>query len=276
MDIPKGEILYTVGEFAALHGISRQTLIYYDRTGLFSPAVVGQNGYRYYTNRQSDILSAIRTLKEIGSSLREIGDYLHGDSGTLLALLQSKQQWLAGEIRRLQALHGAIDRKTAQTQLAASHPVEVPWLEERPQEYFLCMPIQNPLGITSHDYTEASTQLMQYCTKYPSTAGNLPGSGVSCRQLQRGIYQNGSYMAIQSTEQTGDRLERVRTAGLCGVIHHRGSYGSTQESYRILLDFIRRQGLTIVEGSYEYDLLTYLSVKDEQSYVTRVEIRVER
>ena len=41
--------LLTIGQFAALHGINKKTLMWYDEIGLFSPAVVNsENGYRYY------------------------------------------------------------------------------------------------------------------------------------------------------------------------------------------------------------------------------------
>lgn len=33
----------SITEMASLHQISRQTLIYYDRIGLFSPACTGEN-----------------------------------------------------------------------------------------------------------------------------------------------------------------------------------------------------------------------------------------
>ena len=42
--------LLTIGQFAALHEINKKTLMWYDETGLFRPAVVKENGYRYYTS----------------------------------------------------------------------------------------------------------------------------------------------------------------------------------------------------------------------------------
>ena len=40
----------TIGQFAALHGVNKKTLMWYDEIGLFKPAAVNpENGYRYYT-----------------------------------------------------------------------------------------------------------------------------------------------------------------------------------------------------------------------------------
>ena len=42
------EIRFTVGELAKLGGLSKQTLIFYDREGVFRPSYVDPaNGYRY-------------------------------------------------------------------------------------------------------------------------------------------------------------------------------------------------------------------------------------
>ena len=49
--------LFTVGEMAKLSNISKQTLIFYDRKGVFSPNYVDpDNGYRYYSADQLELL----------------------------------------------------------------------------------------------------------------------------------------------------------------------------------------------------------------------------
>lgn len=47
--------LFSIGEVSKYQNISKQTLIYYDKIGLFRPAYVDpDNGYRYYSPKQSD------------------------------------------------------------------------------------------------------------------------------------------------------------------------------------------------------------------------------
>ena len=49
--------LLTIGQFAALHGINKKTLMWYDEIGLFHPSFIHpENGYRYYSYYQSAIL----------------------------------------------------------------------------------------------------------------------------------------------------------------------------------------------------------------------------
>ena len=47
------ENLFSIGEVARYQNISKQTLIFYDKIGLFRPAYVDpHNGYRYYSASQ--------------------------------------------------------------------------------------------------------------------------------------------------------------------------------------------------------------------------------
>ena len=81
----------SVGEFAKICGISRQTLIYYDKIHLFSPDVVEDNGYRYYNISQLDIIVTIQSLQSIGLSLDEIKAYLQNRTGSLTYQLFTKK-----------------------------------------------------------------------------------------------------------------------------------------------------------------------------------------
>ncbi len=50
---------FPIGDMAKMHDISRQTLTYYDRIGLFKPHRVDTNGYRYYHANQIPLLREI-------------------------------------------------------------------------------------------------------------------------------------------------------------------------------------------------------------------------
>ena len=52
----KGEKLYKAGDFAKISGISKDTLFFYDRIGLFRPMMSAQNGYRHYSLSELSLL----------------------------------------------------------------------------------------------------------------------------------------------------------------------------------------------------------------------------
>ena len=69
--------LFSIGELSKYQNISKQTLIFYDKIGLFKPAYVDpNNGYRYYSSKQIDYLDTILIMKKSGFSLKEIREHM--------------------------------------------------------------------------------------------------------------------------------------------------------------------------------------------------------
>ncbi len=98
--------LLTIGQFAALHGINKKTLMWYDETGLFKPAAINpENGYRCYTYRQSPLLETILLLRELDVSINEIREFMKNRSaGNMKCLLDEKITELDQNILHLQAV----------------------------------------------------------------------------------------------------------------------------------------------------------------------------
>ena len=66
-----------IGEFSKLSRVSVRMLRHYDEIGLLKPVRIDEfTGYRYYHERQLIDVSRIRSLKEVGFSLSEIGQML--------------------------------------------------------------------------------------------------------------------------------------------------------------------------------------------------------
>jgi hypothetical protein len=66
------ERYFSISEMASIHGVSRQTLIYYDKIELFQPVHIDENGYRFYAAEQIPFLREICFLKSIGIKLNDI------------------------------------------------------------------------------------------------------------------------------------------------------------------------------------------------------------
>ncbi|KRM86754.1 MerR family transcriptional regulator [Lacticaseibacillus thailandensis] len=63
--------MITINKFATLAGTTRRTLQFYDAVGLFHPAKVGENGYRYYAADQLYQLQFILQLRHLGLSVAD-------------------------------------------------------------------------------------------------------------------------------------------------------------------------------------------------------------
>lgn len=103
------EDLLSISQMACLHGITRQTLIYYDDIGLFRPIRVDENGYRYYSKKQIPFLREICFLKNLGIGLKEI--LLHFEDRTPskeIELLGMQKKLLTEKIGALNRMREAI------------------------------------------------------------------------------------------------------------------------------------------------------------------------
>jgi DNA-binding transcriptional MerR regulator len=106
---------YSISKLARACGLSRSTLLYYDRLGLLKPSGRTGSGYRYYTDADQRRLERIGHFREAGLSLKEIRAVLSssGKPGTRLLEtrlretaqnivgLKHQQRLLAGMLRRV-------------------------------------------------------------------------------------------------------------------------------------------------------------------------------
>lgn len=101
---------YTVKQLADLAGVTPRTLRYYDQIGLLCPAMVGENGYRYYTEDAVWRLQQIMFYRELDFSLAEIQAILDDPAFDLLVALQSHKRTLQARIGQLHDLIQTVDR----------------------------------------------------------------------------------------------------------------------------------------------------------------------
>src|ERR1035437_9276386 len=99
----------TIGLLAKRFGLSRSTLLYYDRIGILRASGRSEAGYRRYTERDASKLARICLYRQTGLSLERIGK-LQGreDShGATAAALEEQLRRIAeqmGDLRRRQQL----------------------------------------------------------------------------------------------------------------------------------------------------------------------------
>lgn len=109
----------TITAFAKRFGLSRGTLLYYDRIGLLKPAGTSAAGYRLYGEKESSRMKRIDTFRQAGLSLKAIGEILDGAgedvvSGTLEQRLSDLNREI-GELRAQQRLVLQLLQRQGQT-----------------------------------------------------------------------------------------------------------------------------------------------------------------
>lgn len=70
--------LFQIGEVTKILGITRKTLLVYEKIGLLTPAVRDKDsGFRYYSADNMTQIRSIRSLQALGLSLHEIAEYYY-------------------------------------------------------------------------------------------------------------------------------------------------------------------------------------------------------
>ncbi|HEY3439213.1 MAG TPA: MerR family transcriptional regulator [Paludibaculum sp.] len=91
----------TITALARQHGLSRATLLYYDRLGLLKPSARLANGYRRYTAKDAARLSQICLYRQTGLPLADIRKLLDKPHKDLAAALERQLSELATQIEAL-------------------------------------------------------------------------------------------------------------------------------------------------------------------------------
>lgn len=107
-------LAFRSGELAAMTGISRDALRYYERHGLLPAAQRAQNGYRRYPPQAAARVRLIRAALSIGFTVDELSEILSARDRGLApckrvhGLAMEKARALKVRIAELTALHGAL------------------------------------------------------------------------------------------------------------------------------------------------------------------------
>lgn len=265
---------FKAGEFAALCGVKKDTLLHYDHIGILKPEKVNEeNGYRYYSVKQFYTFDLISALKKLGMPLQEIKAYLdHRNPEDFLALLREQLSVLEEERKRLESV-GMLLRETilATEQAKNAKPGSIQ-LEQRPEEHYVAVSAPDFDHYDEQQFLLRSRSLLQWAREFGSLAFP-PGDIVKQESLEQKSFVEDYYYCRVSPDAAGENV-LTKPAGLYAVLYHQGSYETLEKAYAKLCRWVWKKGYTIAGNLYEEDLLHYLSTADPSDYVMRISVQV--
>lgn len=93
--------MYTIGQVARKYLLSRSTLLYYDRIGVFSPSGRSEANYRLYSGADLKKLDRIMLYRSAGLSLESISELLDSADTGLGSSLEQRLFSINKEIQNL-------------------------------------------------------------------------------------------------------------------------------------------------------------------------------
>ena len=92
--------MYTIGQVSKFVGMSRSTLLHYDRTGILKPTGRDTSNYRVYTDDDLIKLERICQYRSLGLSLEDISRTINNNE-PVLSILNKRLKQIEHEISQL-------------------------------------------------------------------------------------------------------------------------------------------------------------------------------
>ncbi|WP_195923202.1 MerR family transcriptional regulator [Clostridium tepidum] len=263
------EKYFTTGEFAKMCNFEKHILFYYDDIGLFKPAIIKKNGYRYYSYHQYFTLSVILNLKKIGMSLKDIKIYLEKRNPSIfLDLLEEKSKEVAEKIRYFEDIQKMIYSMKTMTIEGINSNNKI-YLEKLPQEIIL--PSDNMENSTNKSFASFMQEYIEFCKNLGITVQESVGGVIPVENLKKNNFSNLSYLYIKTNSNIpGKTIVRKSGIYLCG--YFQGFYDDLCYGYEKLLNYANEHKIILGDYSFEEYLISDISEKEPKHYVTKLMI----
>ena len=260
----------TIGQFAALHGINKKTLMWYDQIGLFSPACVDpQNGYRYYNYHQSALLETILLLRELDVSVGEIQEFMQGRCAVSLHdLLTGKIKELDTKIDHLKAVRTTLCSHQQNMETLLHMDLSRIALVEKEESCLVTVKINEK---TSYDQQveiiTRETRKYRLHRLHDAAYGTM----ISVESLRRGAYDAYSRLFIELPFSLPQKGLHIRPGGRYLTAFYQGDFEKMPARYEEIFSFAKARGISL--HGYSYEKILNETVADRmEDYIVQIEI----
>ncbi len=256
---------FTTSEFAKIVGVSKHTLFYYDKEGVFCPERKDDNGFRGYTVFQIETFFVIKSLTDMGLTLSKIKEYLKTRSAkNCITLLEEHEKILDDRIKKLQRTKELMKekRKTIHT-----------YFECESKDIYIAFEEKESLYITEADEDDYYTPFTNHIQNAGDRMLNLPCAVGHI--IKNKDFKNKTYFDYYfSKTKAKSKSTLIKPAGNYLNYYHKNGYFTVEEAYDKIIDYANEHKITLGAYFYEYMILDELSVIGIENYVVKISIQV--
>ena len=266
--------LLTIGQFAALHGINKKTLMWYDEIGLFSPVLVHpENGYRYYSYYQSSILETILLLRELNVPIEEIQAFMTDRSAhSLQQLLQEQIENLDREMAHLKAVRETLAHHHQNMTTLLTMDLSAINILEKKERCLVTVGISRDTSFDRQvEMITAETKKYQLRRLHDASYGTM----IAVESLQKGDFGDYSRLFIVIPFPIKKTGLHIQPQGTYVQAFYRDSGENAMLCYQRIFEYVKAHGLTLSGFSYEVILNENVMDRAEDALV-QIEIPIKR
>ncbi len=264
--------LLTIGQFAALHGINKKTLMWYDEIGLFKPAAVNPvNSYRCYNYYQSLILETILLLRELDVSIGEIQDFMKNRSAEhMRQLLDEKIGELDLQIMHLQAVKKTLcNHHQNMTALLTMDLSEIA-IVEKEERCLVTVDIDRDITFEQEvELITAETARYRLGRLHDASYGSM----IPVASIENGKFDDYTKLFIEIPSLSQKSGLHIQPKGLYLRAFHNGGWDTIPRRYEEILNYARQKQLTLSGFSYEKGVNETV-IDRVEDYIVRIEIPI--
>lgn len=254
------EELFQIGEVAKILGVTRKTILVFEDMGLLTPAVKDQeSGYRYYTADNMTQIRAIRSLQDLGLSLKEVKEYYYDTEN------------MDKHLQRLYELRETLNRNIQMLQVRSAKRGDLTVHKTSlPQQVCFCRQYQ------CRDTAEAASKLRDtYIAAARTGKMSMIARMFTMRMTQDpDVLDLMCCIPVSSSFEGPERVEFAETPALC--IYYRGPYEGTATAMRELAKYVKENNIETA-GPFRSVYLEGPPNRGENSgdYITQVTVPVK-
>lgn len=242
--------LLTIGQFAALHGINKKTLMWYDEIGLFHPSFVHpENGYRYYSYYQSAILETILLLRELDVPIDEIQAFMKDRSAASMErLLREKMEDLDHSMARLRAVRKTLSYHRQNMRTLLTMDLSEIRIARKKERSFVTVDIHRDTTFDKQvEMITAETKKYQLRRLHDASYGTM----IAVESLEKGDFEDYSKLFIEIPYPIKKDGLHIQPAGDYVRAFYRDAAESPVLCYQRIFKYVKEHGLALSGFSYE-------------------------
>lgn len=264
------------GEFAKISSVNKQTLLFYDKIHLFSPAFVDEQGYRYYTFGQLDVFFTILALKTIGMSLEEIKAYIDTRTAeTTQELFEKCIKKTRSKMNELETLADEMKKKIELLERARGVSCGEIYIEHHNKQHIYCSSYISDDASEMEKYSCLGS-LISWRIAHQLHSGHAVGGMVKKSFLENPEGEETRYCRYYTVidNPKEEKGNMVKPAGSYLVLYHKGPYDKTYLAYEQIVEYAAVHNLELGDYSYEESLIDEISECNPKEYITQITVPV--
>lgn len=262
----------TTGELAKLMHVTKNTLFHYDKIGLFSPEIVEDNEYRYYSIHQIEMLDAIIMLKELGMPLGEIRTFMEGrNPQSLMELFEREENQIEDQIKKLKDRKRWIQEKRDRVEDCLAMETERVFIRHQPARYYLMGRFEEQSDTA---FAEKASELIE---EYEAASQSIRYE-IGCIQYAGDIiekrYDNYRNVVLLAAQKPRGGRYLLRPGGDYLTIMYKGHWENIGGAYERLLEYAKENRLFLGQEFLEIYVIDQLMAEKMEDYVTEINVRI--